>query len=70
MAPIKAMIDQFVSEVLIPDISCYHANPLVIVLKMEEGIRIEVDYWEVNQFLNVSTNQLPHQDMLFQTLLS
>ena len=70
MAPIKAMIDQFVSEVLIPDISCSHANPLVIVLKKEEGIRIEVDYQEVNQILNVSTNQLPHQDMLFQTLSS
>ena len=27
-----------------------------------------VDYWEVNQFLRVSANQLPCQDMLFQQL--
>ena len=27
-----------------------------------------VDYREVNQFLKVSANQLPYQDMLFQQL--
>ena len=29
---------------------------------------MEVDYPEVNQFLRVSANQLPYQDMLFQQL--
>jgi len=64
-----AMIDQFVSErVLIPDTSFSHTSPLVIVHKMEGGIRMAVDYREVNQFLRVSSNQLPYQDMLFQQL--
>ena len=63
------MIDQFVSErVLIPDTSFSHTSPLVIVHKMEGGIRMAVDYREVNQFLRVSSNQLPYQDMLFQQL--
>jgi len=35
---------------------------------MEGGIRMAVDYREVNQHLNVSANQLPYQDMLFQQL--
>ena len=66
MGPLKVMIDQFVSEgVLIPDISRSHASPLV-VHKKEGGIRIAVDYREVNQFLRVSANQLPYQDMLIQ----
>ena len=52
------MIDQFVSEgVLIPDISCSHADPYVIVHKKEGGIQMAVDYREVNQFLKVSANQ-------------
>ena len=29
---------------------------------------MEVDYREINQFLRVSANQLPYQDMLFQQL--
>ena len=63
------MIDQFVSEgVLIPDTSFSHTSPLVIVHKMEGGIRMEVDYREVNQFLRVSANQLRYQDMLLQQL--
>ena len=69
LGPLKALIDQFVSEsVLIPYISCTHTSPLVIVRKMEGGIRMAVDYREVNQQLNVSANQLPYQDMLFQQL--
>ena len=60
------MIDQFVSEgVLIPDISCSHASPLVIVHKKEGGIRMAVDYREVNQFLKVSANQLQHTKIYF-----
>ena len=60
---------RFVSEgVLVPDSSCSHASPLVIVPKKEGGIRIAVDYREVNQFLKVSANQLPYQNMLFQQL--
>jgi len=27
-----------------------------------------VDYWEVNQYLCVSANQIPYQDILFQQL--
>ena len=46
----------------------YHASPLVIVYKKEGGIRMAVDYREVNQYLHVSANQLPYQDMLFQQL--
>ena len=36
--------------------------------KKEGGIRMAVNYREVNQFLKVSANQLPYQDMLFQQL--
>ena len=69
MVPLKALIDQFVRErVLVSDISCTHASPLVIVHKKEGGIRMAVDYREVNQYLRVSANQLPYQDMLFQQL--
>ena len=51
---------QFVREgVLIPDISCAHASPFVIVHK-----RV-VDFREVNQFLRVPAYQLPYQDILF-----
>ena len=63
LGPLKALIDQFVREgVLIPDISCTHASPLVIVYKKEGGIRMAVDYREINQYLRVSANQ----DILFQ----
>ena len=45
LGPLKTLIDQHVSEgVLIPDISCTYASPLVIVYKKESGIRMEVDY--------------------------
>ena len=45
LGSLKVMIDQFVSEgVLIPDISCSHASPLVIVHKKEAGIRMAIDY--------------------------
>ena len=71
MGPLKALIDQFVSEgVLISDISCTHACPLVIVHKKEGGIRMVVYYGEVNQYLRVSANQVPYQDMLFQLILN
>ena len=62
---LKVMIDQFVRKgLIIPDISCSHASPLVIVHKNKGGIRIAVDYREVNQFLRVSANLLPYQDMI------
>ena len=49
LGPLKTLFDQFVSErVLIPGISCTHASPLVIVHKKEGGIRMEVNYREVN----------------------
>ena len=50
---------------LISDISCTRASSLVIVHKKEGEIRMAVDYREVNQYLRVSANQLPYQDMLF-----
>ena len=61
LVPLKALIDQFLSEgVLVSDISCTHASPLV-VLKKEGGFRMAVDYQEVNQYLRVSPNQLPYK---------
>ena len=41
---------------------------VVCTKKKECGIRMAVDYRVVNQFLRVSANQLPYQDMLFQQL--
>ena len=50
MRPFKEMIDQFVSEgVLVSDNSCDFASPLVIVNKKDGGIRMAVDYREVNK---------------------
>ena len=54
--------------VLIPDNSCDFASPLVIVQKKEGGIRMAVDYREVNLQLDGTANQLPYQPMLFQKL--
>jgi hypothetical protein len=66
---LKELLDQFVSEgVLIPDNSCDFASPLVIVQKKEGGIRMAVDYREVNLQLDGTANQLPYQPMLFQKL--
>ena len=47
MRPLKEMIDQFVSEG-VSDYSCDFASPLVIVNKKKGGIRMAVDYREVN----------------------
>ena len=64
LGSLKALIDQFVSKgVLISDISCTHASPLVIVHKKEGRNRMAVDYREVNQYLRVSANQRPYLDM-------
>ena len=53
------MLDQFVSDgVLIPDSSCDFASPLVIVNKKDGGIRMAVDYREVNMQLEATVNQL------------
>ena len=58
LSPLKALIDQFVSEgVLVSDISCTHASPMVIVHKKEGGIWMAVNYREVNQYLRVLANQ-------------
>ena len=63
---LKELLDQFVSEgVLIPDNSCDFASPLVIVQKKEGGIRMAVDYREVNLQLDGTANQPPYQPMLF-----
>ena len=55
LKPLKTMLDQFVSEgVLIPDSSCDFAIPLVIVNKKDGGIRMAVDYREVNMQLEAT----------------
>ena len=49
LKPLKTMLDQFVSEgVFISDSSCDSASPLVIINKKDGGIRMTVDYREVN----------------------
>ena len=59
MRPLKEMIDQFVSQgVLVSDNSCDFASPLVIVNKKDGGIRMAVDYREVNLQLESTANQL------------
>ena len=69
LKPLKTMLDQFLSEgVLIPESSCDFANPLVIVYKKNGGIRMAVDYREVNMQLEATANQLPCQPTLFQRL--
>ena len=63
------MLDQYVSEgVLISDSSCDFASHLVIVSKYDGGIRIDVDYREVNMQLEATANQLPYQPALFHRL--
>jgi len=53
------MLDQFIAEgVLISDSSCDVASSLVIVNKIDEGIRMAVDYQEVNMQLEATENQL------------
>jgi len=69
LVSLRELIDQFISEgALVPDSCGNHVIPLVIVTKKEDCIEIAVDYREVNQFLKVSENQLPYQNMLFQQL--
>ena len=69
MRPLKEIIDQFVSEeVLVSDNSFDFASPLVIVNKKDGGIRMTVDYREVNLQLESTANQLPYQPILFQRL--
>ena len=70
MRPPKEMIDQFVSEgVLVPDNSCDFASPLAILNKKHGGIRMAVDYREINMQLESTANQLPNQPSLFQRLV-
>ena len=65
LKPIKTTFDQFLSEgVLIPDPSCDFASPFVIVNKKDGGIRMAVDYREVNMQLEATANQLPYQPTL------
>ena len=70
MRPLKDLLDQFVSEgVLIQDNNCDFASPLVIVKnKKDGGIRMAVDYREVNMQLETTASQLPYQPTLFQCL--
>jgi hypothetical protein len=50
LSPLKALIDQFVEEnVLIANHDCAFASPFVVVHKNDGGIRMAVDYREVNQ---------------------
>jgi len=67
LTPLKTILDQFVSEgVLISDSSCDFASPLVIVNKKDGGIRMAVDYREVNMQLEATANQLPYQPTFFR----
>ena len=68
LKPLKTMLEaQFVSEgVLISDSSCDFASPLVIVNKRDGGIRMAVDYREVNMQLEATANQLPYQPTFFR----
>ena len=60
-------MDQFVSKgVLIQDNNCDFVSPLVIVNMKDGGIRMTVDYREVNMQLETTANQLPYQPTLFQ----
>jgi hypothetical protein len=54
--------------VLLPDNTCGFASRLVVVHKEEGGIRMALDYREVNTQLDTTTNQLPFQKTLFQQL--
>jgi hypothetical protein len=66
---LKKLIDQFVDEgVMIADNECKFASPIVIVHKKDGGIRMAVDYREVNLQLDPTANQLPYQSTLFQQL--
>ena len=66
---LKELLDQFVSEgVLVSNNTCDFASPLVIIHKKEGGIRMAVDYREVNLQLDGTANQLPYKAMLFQKL--
>jgi hypothetical protein len=66
---LKKLIDKFVADgVMVKDDDCPFASPLVVVQKKDGGIRLAVDYREVNLQLNTTANMLPYQSMLFQQL--
>jgi hypothetical protein len=65
LGPLKALIDQFV---LVSDITCKFASPLVVVHKKDGGTRMSVDYREVRHQLMTTANQLPYQPTSFQRL--
>ena len=57
MRPLKDLLDQFVSEgVQIQDDNCDFTSPQVIVNKKDGGIRMAVDYREVNMQLETTAN--------------
>jgi hypothetical protein len=65
---LKKLIDKFVADGVVKDDDCPFASPLVVVQKKDGGIRLAVDYREVNLQLNTTANMLPYQSMLFQQL--
>ena len=66
LCPLKELLDQFISErVLVSDNSCDFASPLAIVNKNDGGIRMAVDYRDVNLQLVMTANQRPYQPTLF-----
>ena len=67
MRPLKEMINQFVSEGVLTILAVL-VLVLVIVNKKDGGIRMAVDYREVNMQLESTVNQLPYQPSLFQRL--
>jgi hypothetical protein len=59
LSPLTVLIDQFVEEnVLVADHNRAFAGPLVVVHKKDGGIRMAVDYREVNQQLDTTANQI------------
>jgi hypothetical protein len=63
------MVDQFVIDgIMVKDENCEFARPLVVVHKKDGGIRMAVDYREVNLQLDTTANMLPYQSMLFAQL--
>jgi hypothetical protein len=55
-------------EVMVAENDCRFASPIVIVHLKDGGIRMAVDYREVNQQLDTTANQLPFQQTLFHEL--
>ena len=60
-SPLKEMLDHFISEgVLVRDNCCDFSSPLVFFNKKDGGIRMEVDYTEVDLQFIISFHIIPY----------